>query len=424
MKNKAILGLIGLGAIITIYLIFEDYGKKHIEETGPLPIEVKQPKMLYGFVVDSMIVTVDRIKRNENLSEILNRHNVPYQKVVELAHASKDVFDVRKMVVSKKYTMICYPDSLHTAKVMVYEPNAYEYIVYNLEDSVSVQRFEKEIVYIEKEFSGTIEKSLAVSIDKRDGSPALTNAMVDVLAWQVEFYRLQKGDKYKIIYNDKQVDSVSIGIDKIKAVYMEHEGNDYYGFFFDQGTGIDYFDEEGNSVRKAFLKYPLEFTRISSRFSGNRYHPVQKRWKAHKGTDFAAPKGTPIRSVGDGVVTHAEYSKFNGNYVKIRHNSTYSTQYLHMSRIGKGIRRGVKVKQSQVIGYVGATGLAAGNHLCYRFWKNGVQVDALKENIPPAEPISKENIEKYNVVRDSFKVQLDNMKYSILQADTVGTTQP
>ncbi len=425
MKKKVLLGLIGLGAFAALYFfIFEDYGKKHIPESGPIIEKVKEPKKLYGFIIDSMNVVEDNIKPNENLSEILEKYNVPYQKVVELANASKDVFDVRKMVVTKKYTIICYNDSLNTAKAMIYEPNAYEYIVYHLEDSIYVEKFEKEVAFVEKEFAGTIELSLAASIDKRGGSPALTNAMVDVLAWQIDFYRLQKGDQYKIIYDEKQVDSTAIGIDKIKAVYMQHEGNDYYAFYFNQGTGVDYFDDEGNSVRKAFLKYPLEFTRISSRYSGSRFHPVQKRWKAHKGTDFAAPKGTPIRTVGDGVVTQAEYSKFNGNFVKIRHNSTYSTQYLHMSKIATGIRAGVKVKQSQVIGYVGATGLASGNHLCYRFWKNGKQVDALKENIPPSEPISEENKDAYKNIRDALKIQLGKMEVVALSSDTINSKEP
>ncbi len=373
-----------------------------------------EPKMLFGMEVDSMIVIEGRIKRNQYLSEILLNYNVPYQKIHQLAETSKSVFNVRKIAANKKYTLICYPDSLQTAKAMVYQPNQIEYVIFNFGDSVTVEKIERKIDIVEKELAGTIEYSLAVTISELGGSPQLTNDFVDVLAWQIDFYALQKGDKFKIIYDEKQVEGEAIGVGIIKGVYFEHFGNDYYAYHFDQGNGIDYFDAEGNSLRKALLKYPLDFTRISSRYSGNRYHPVQKRWKAHKGTDFAAPKGTPIRAVGDAIVSEARYSKYNGNYVKLKHNTTYSTQYLHMSKIAKGVKTGSKVKQGQTIGYVGSTGLATGNHLCYRFWKNGVQVDALKVNIPPSEPISEANKENFKAVRNMLRQQLDSIYFQQL----------
>ncbi|HEX6890436.1 MAG TPA: M23 family metallopeptidase, partial [Chryseolinea sp.] len=180
----------------------------------------------------------------------------------------------------------------------------------------------------------------------------------------------------------------------------------------DQGEGIDYFDDEGKSLRKALLKYPIEFTRISSRYTMNRFHPVQKRWKAHLGTDFAAPTGTPIRSVGDGIIDEAQYKSNNGNYVKIRHNGTYTTQYLHMSRIAEGVRAGTRVKQGQTIGYVGSTGLATGPHLCYRFWKNGVQVDALRVELPPSQPVKKDQMEAFDKVKQELTKKLDAIQLS------------
>ena len=242
-------------------------------------------------------------------------------------------------------------------------------------------------------------------------SPQLTNEFVDVFAWQIDFFRLQKGDKFKLIYEDHLEEGESIGTGRIKSIYFEHFDNPYYAFYFDQGDGIDYFDEEGNSLRKALLKYPLDFTRISSRYSGNRYHPVQKRWKAHRGTDFAAPKGTPIRSVGVLIIFDARYCKYNGNFVKVKHYSTYTTQYLHMSKIKSGIKRGTKVKQGQIIGYVGSTGLAKGNHLCYRFWRNGVQIDALKVDLPPSAPISPENESNFNQRKLAMMTQLDAIQF-------------
>ncbi|MDH4058998.1 MAG: peptidoglycan DD-metalloendopeptidase family protein, partial [Cyclobacteriaceae bacterium] len=222
--------------------------------------------------------------------------------------------------------------------------------------------------------------------------------------WQVDFQRLQEGDQFKLIYEEMQVEGNPVGIQQINGIYFSHFGNGYFAIPFDQGNGLDYFDEEGNSLRKALLKYPIEFTRISSRYSGRRFHPVQKRYKPHLGTDFAAPQGTPIRSVGDGVVLEATYKSNNGNYVKIRHNSTYATQYLHMSKIASGIKPGVRVRQGQWIGNVGSTGLATGPHVCYRFWKNGVQVDALRVELPPSEPIA-----------NSYKVQYDLKKEEVIK---------
>lgn len=376
----------------------------HIPE--PVP-----PRTLYGLVVDSMVVIEDKIKRNQNISEILSAHNISSEAIFKLASISREVFDVRKIAANKKYTLICDKDSLKTAKALVYEHNQVEYVIFNLRDSLSVEKKHKEVQIVEKGISGVIESNLSLTMSELGLSHQLTNDFVDVFAWQLDFFRLQRGDRFKVIYEDKLVEGESVGIGSIKAIYFEHFGNDYYAFHFDQGSGIDYFDEKGQSLRKALLKYPLEFTRISSRYSGNRYHPVQKRWKAHKGTDFAAPKGTPIRSVGDGIILEAKYSKYNGNYVKVKHNSTYTTQYLHMSKIASGVKPGTRVRQNQTIGYVGSTGLATGNHLCYRFWKNGVQIDALQVELPPSEPIQKEKMDDYTTQRDVLMTKLDQIEF-------------
>lgn len=390
----------------------EFLGKKNTDlKNNALIIKPKyEPKKLYGYVIDSMQVITSKVKRNQSLSAILENYNIPFQKIITLAKVSKPVFDVRKIRPNRDYILICKKDSLHTAIAMIYEPSPIEYVIFNLGDSVFTEKHIRKIKQVEKSITGRIEMSLAATIDELGGSPQLTNDIVDVLAWQIDFFRLQKGDEFKVIYDEEQVDGKYIGIGTIKGAYFKHFGNDYYAYYFDQGSGIDYFDEEGNSLRKAFLKYPLDFTRISSRYSGRRFHPVQKRWKSHRGTDFAAPRGTPIRTVGDGIVLEARYNKYNGNYVKIKHNATYSTQYLHMSKIAKGMKIGAKVKQGQVIGYVGKTGLATGNHLCYRFWKNGVQIDALKVKLPPSEPIKKENLEAYTIVCDSIRNQLDRIE--------------
>ena len=373
--------------------------------------EIPEPKRLYGIVIDDLNVLEEKVKRNQNISEILAPFNVKPAKIYQLANASKNVFDVRKLATNKKYTLIYKADSLPQAKALIYEPNPIDYVVFNLEDSVSVEMKKREVEIVEKTIVGEIEYSLAETMENLNASHQLTNEFVDIFAWQIDFQRLQKGDKFKLIYEEKLVEGAPVGIGAIKGIYFEHFANDYFAIAYDQGNGTEYFDEEGKSLRKALLKYPIKFTRISSRYSGRRFHPVQKRWKAHRGTDFAAPRGTEIRSVGDGIVVDAKYGKYNGNFVKIRHNSTYTTQYLHMSKIAGGIKPGVKVKQGQRIGYVGSTGLANGSHLCYRFWKNGKQIDALKVKLPSAGPVNEKDIAKFQSTKDRIIKLLNDIDY-------------
>lgn len=384
------------------------------------PVQVKAPSFLYGMVVDNYTVIEDKIKRNEVLGDILMEYNVPANIIHQVSKLSRNIFDVRKIATNKKYTLICNQDSLKTAKAFVYEPNPTEYIVFRFEDTLWVDVCQRDVVIVEKSIAGEIRTNLSETIEELGISHDLTNRFVDVFGWQVDFQRLQKGDKFKLIYEEAQVEGVSVGIKQINGIYFEHFGSPYYAFPFDQGEGTDYFDEEGKSLRKALLKYPIEFTRISSRYTMSRFHPVQKRWKAHLGTDFAAPKGTPIRAVGDGLVQEAHYKSNNGNFVKIRHNGTYTTQYLHMSRIADGVRAGTRVRQGQTIGYVGSTGLATGPHLCYRFWRNGVQVDALKVELPPSQPVKKEFLESFESVKTDLTKKLEVIPFPI-QSDPIAS---
>ncbi|HEY4654359.1 MAG TPA: peptidoglycan DD-metalloendopeptidase family protein [Cyclobacteriaceae bacterium] len=384
-----------------------------------IELAIKEPTLLYGMFVDDYILIEDKIKRNQLLGDILLNYNVPANLIHELSSISRSIFDVRKIVPDRKYTVICSSDSLRTAKALIYEPNPVDFIVLKFDDSLSVDLHRREVSTIEKSIAGVVNSNLSQTIEELGISHELTNKFVDIFAWQVDFQRLQKGDKFKIIYEEDQVEGVSVGISKISAVYFEHFGSPYYAFPFDQGDGPDYFDEKGNSLRKALLKYPIEFTRISSRYSSSRFHPVRKVYRAHLGTDFAAPTGTPIRSVGDGVVLEAQYKSANGNYVKIRHNGTYTTQYLHMSNIARGVRSGTRVRQGQTIGYVGSTGLATGPHLCYRFWKNGVQVDALKVELPPSQPIGEDHQADFEQVEEFLTGRLNAISFPELWEDPI-----
>lgn len=350
-------------------------------------IEYIEPERLYGFAVDSVEVIQKKIRWNQSLSDILMRHNISSSEIYEMAEKAKGVYDVRKLKAGYTYTLLLGKDSLKTARQFIFEPDNRSHVVFNLADSIYVQKVEYEVKVVEREIVGVIENSVYQTILDAEASPILVNRLVDIFAWQVDFFRIQKGDEFKIIYEEERVGDESVGIGKISAAYFNHFDKPYYAIYYDQKGRSNYFDEEGNSLRKTFLRAPLNYSRISSRYTPRRYHPVLKRYKAHLGTDYAAPVGTPIRTVGDGVILEARFGKYNGNYVKIKHNSNYTTQYLHMSKIARGIRPGRKVKQGETIGFVGSTGLARGPHLCFRFWKNGRQVDALQVDLPSTEPI-------------------------------------
>lgn len=373
-------------------------------------VALPEPTLFYGIPVDSFEIFENKVRWNQNLSGILSDFNISNETIYALANASKGVFDVRKLKAGFPYYIVHERDEKKTARQMIFEPDPTEYVVFNLADSVYVQRTVKPVTVQERIITGKISSSVYEAIVEQNASPVLVNKLVDVFAWQVDFFRIEKGDSFKVIYEEERVGDQVIGVGKILGALFSHRGEDYYAVYYDQGGKSDYFDEKGNSLRKTFLRAPLNYSRISSRYSPKRYHPVLKRYKAHLGTDYAALRGTPIRSVGEGVVLEAKYGKYNGNYVKIKHNSNYSTQYLHMSKIASGIRPGTKVKQGQTIGFVGSTGLANGPHLCFRFWKNGRQVDALQVDLPPSEPIDPSKRTDYLHTKNVVIHQLNQIK--------------
>jgi len=374
----------------------------------------EKPLYKYGILINGLEVKEGHVKHNQLFGDLLKGSFVSPSVLQQIQLLPRSVFDFKRIASSKKYTLISQNDAVQTAIAFVYEPSAVEYVVLRLKDSLSVETHQREITTEEKTVTGIISTSLSETINALSVSNELTNKFVDVFGWQVDFQHLQKGDRFKLIYEENSVEGEPIGIGKIIGIYFEHFQNGYYAFPFNQGEGIDYFDEEGNSLRKALLKYPIEFTRISSRYSLNRFHPVVKVFRAHLGTDFAAAAGTPIRTVGDGIVLEAQYTANNGNYVKIRHNGTYATGYLHMSKIASGIGPGGRVKQGQTIGYVGSTGLATGPHLCYRFWRNGVQVDALRVALPPSKPLDRKYWSEFEAVKRELTLRLQLIPFSDL----------
>ncbi len=376
--------------------------------------EISHPMILYGMMVDNLRVVEDVVKRNQRFSDLLSGYYVAPKVQQQLSILPRQTFDFRKISTNNKYTLIAEQDSLKTVRALVYESNPIDYYIFYLKDSMRVESGHRPVNTVEKEVAGVIGSSLSETIEMLDISHELTNRFVDIFAWQIDFQRLQKGDRFKLFYEEQQVEGSPMGIGKILGIYFQHFNHPYFAIPFDQGEGTDFYDEEGKSLRKALLKYPIEFTRISSQYNLNRFHPIDKVFRPHLGTDFSAPMGTPIRSVGDGIVLEAQYKGRNGNYVKIRHNATYTTQYLHMSRIGTGMKPGVRVKQGETIGFVGSTGLSTGPHVCYRFWRNGVQVDALRVELPPVQP-----------VKNEFKPQFEEVKVRVLRKlDLISLPEP
>lgn len=374
--------------------------------TAEVAIEEQEPNLLYGIEVDAFEVVEAQVQPNQFLSQILRKYNVSFGTIDRLAKQSRSVFDVRKIRENRDYTLLCSSDSALTAQYFIYEPSNLEYVVFDLTDSVSIYKGQHQIDTVVRDFSGIIDYSIYQTLQDGDANPELASTLAEIYAWQLDLFKVQKGDRFKFIYEEVQIRGEAVGIGRILAAHFERAEEDYYAFFYDQQGKEEYFDEKGNSLRKAFLKAPLRYSRISSRFSHSRLHPVLKVRRPHYGIDYAAPKGTPVMAVGDGVVTKANYSGGAGHFVKIRHNGTYTTGYMHLSKYGKDIKPGKRVLQGDVIGYVGSTGISTGPHLDYRIWKNGKLVDALSLEMPSSEPIKEEHKEKY---QEYMEVMLDSL---------------
>jgi len=361
----------------------------------------------YGLAVDSFEIIKGIIKKNQNLSDILSKHGVSYLLIDKLAKKSLPIFDVRKIKSGNKYMLFFNNDSVKSLSHFIYEENRVSYIKYSLTDSITVKREKKDITIVKKMASGTIESSLWNAMKESNANPMLAVELSEIYAWTIDFFGIQKGDKFKVLYEEEFVDSASIGISKIHAVCFTHYGKDFWAYEFMQDSTLSYYDENGNSLRKAFLKAPLRFSRISSRFSNSRLHPVLKIRRPHHGIDYAAATGTPVHSIGDGVVIKKGYQKRGGGrYVKIKHNSVYTTTYMHFSKFAKGIKVGTVVSQGQTIGYVGQSGLATGPHLDFRVYKNGTAINPLKLESPPVKPISDSNKDKFNIVVENWNNQI------------------
>ena len=376
---------------VVLFVSCKNKEKKQDSELKPLQAVVKRPELNeFGYNLYDYTVVRDTIKSGDSFGAILDSHGIDRSKVFEISTKIKDTFNVAKIVAGRPYTILKSKDTTEKAQVFVYQDNAIDYTVIDFSDTIIARKEHKPVKLVEKIASGTIESSLLQTFSDINVSSAVAYKMADVYAWTIDFTRLQSGDRFKVVYNQKYIDdTIPSGIDNIKGVYFEHRGKPIYAFSFvgdSINNKLDYYDENAKNLRRAFLKGPLKFNRISSRYNlKRRIKYYGYKIKPHRGTDFAGPIGTPIMATADGVVTRSTRTKGNGKFVKVRHSATYQTQYLHMSK--QAVKVGDYVRQGDVIGYIGMTGNTGGPHVCYRFWKNGREVDPFREDLPASKPL-------------------------------------
>ena len=401
---------------ILIFLTLIACNNKEQQQEEPKKTAVKKAPIVkeFGFITNDYTVVHDTIASGDTFGGILGDEGFDATAIHNITEHIKDTFDLRDIRVGRPFTLFKDKKAPNTLKAFVYQPDNLSYYVIDLRDSIPrVNKTVKPITIKRRIIAAAIEGSLAETLNKAGAGPALAHELSEMYAWSIDFFKIQKGDKFAVTVNERYIsDTIYGGIESIEASYFEYKGKKIYAFPFKQDStsrskSREYYDEEGKVLKNMFLKAPLKFSHISSRFSGRRFHPVQMQWKAHNGTDYAAPSGTPIMTTASGVVERTGYTSGNGNFVKVKHSGMYATQYLHMSKIL--VRQGQRVTQGDVIGRVGSTGLATGPHVCYRFWKNGVQVDALRQKLPNSEPMSPKHKPRFIAYMTPLKKELDSI---------------
>lgn len=404
--------LIAIMVVTTGVSTYYHFNNNSNSTLSAIPENTQEVKVLkFGFDTSDNVIDFVKIKSNQFLSDILQYEGISYQKVTEIEKSSKDIYSTRKFKSGKNITFI-RPDSCQAPSHFIYQPDVFRYVVFDISgDSIRVNIKEKDFEKCVEVASGKIESSLWNALKANGHSAMLIDKMEDALASQVDFYHTKKGDAFKVIFEQKYIDNKPVAIGNILGAVYSNASGEHYSFYYKNGKFDGYYDYEGRASKGAFLKAPVKYSRISSRFSLARFHPIKKRTVPHYGTDFAAPHGTPIIAVADGVVSKASYTRGNGKFVKLTHSKKYQTQYLHMSRFADGLRVGTHVKQGQCIGYVGSTGLATGPHVCYRFWKDGKQVDPRSVVAPEAKPMEDSELPKFKESRDAIFKLLQGIEY-------------
>ena len=381
-----------------------NWGSRKSADAEQLPAEaVKDSVYPLGFCTDSFRVETGSIRTGDNFTAWVNRLGLPREKALALVQACDTVFDVRKLRAGNTWEAY-YEDSTALGYI-VYNNSRIRQTIFRCKDSLAVWSYNKPVETIEKKADITITSSLWNDMTAAGASPELISELSEIYAWTVDFFGLQKGDRFRLLYSENICEGESVGIQRISYSEFLRDSTCLPAIYFDQGDGGNtYWNEKGESMRKAFLKAPLKFTRISSGYSLHRLHPVHGTVRPHTGVDYAAPTGTPVMSIGDGTVISVGWGGGGGKTIKIRHNSVYTTAYLHLSRYA--VKAGQRVSQGQVIGYVGMTGTATGPHLDFRVWKNGSPVNPLKLESPPAEPVRPENLPLLDSLQRIFRTKL------------------
>ncbi len=404
----------GLGVLLIILLWFATHINwvillRGYPDPGPVPVqEVRYDE--FNFPEDSFHRETIYIRSDQFLSEILVSRGVSMQTIDKIAKQYKYVFDVRKMVAGNEMHFYYTPDSLHHLQYMVYEKNVIEHVIYDFRDSLSVRINQKEVTTEIKYMEGEIKSNLWNAVESEGVSTEMVFEIITVYQWMIDVYALNRGDKFEVIFEDQMVGNTSIG-GKVLAARFLWSGKWIEAYQYIQNGKLGYFNEKGESLKRAFLKAPLEFKRISSKFSNSRLHPVLRIRRPHHGVDYAAAAGTPVVAIGDGKVVQRSFDRGSGNMVKIKHtNSSYTSGYMHLSKFGDGVQVGTFVKQGQIIGYVGSTGLSTGPHLDFRIWQSGRPVDPLKIEAPPVEPIEPKNKMVFDSIVRNFNQEFEKYK--------------
>ena len=383
--------------------------KKTQEEFVIEDVEPQKPIVDFGFHFDEFNVHYDTIQSQDTFEKILKKQNLNGKKASEIIKIIKDSFPT-SVRFKRPYICLRSKDKYNKLQYLIYQPNRLDYYLIDLTDSIVGFKKSRPLTFKVRTVAGELTGSLTQTLRSLKIEPTLSGRLTKVFAWSIDFFKSRKGDKFALSFTERYInDTVYDGVDSLRAAFFEYKGEKIYAFPFVQERNgkVDYYDENGKALKNFFLKAPLKFVNITSRFSKSRFHPVQLKWKAHNGTDYAAPTGTPIMTTAAGVIEQAGYTAGNGNFVKVKHDKTYSTQYLHMSKIL--VRRGQRVKQGEIIGKVGSTGLATGPHVCYRFWKNGVQMDALKLKLPNSQVMEGRNLPRFKEQTRSLKRELDSV---------------
>ncbi|MCC6460810.1 MAG: peptidoglycan DD-metalloendopeptidase family protein [Saprospiraceae bacterium] len=414
-RNWVFAGALALSAAYLTAVLSNDQNRQAAAlifaqpELDALP--VVPANMRWGFAIDEFHLFEDQLRSGDVLGELLMKQGIAYPVVAQLVENAKGVFQITSMRMGKQLYFLSDKQG-DTPRHMIYEPSPYQYVVFHLEAPYQVELVKRDVTTKIQAASGVLETNFWQALTDNGLNDELADGMIDVLAASVDFYHQKVGDRFKVVYEQHYVEGQPVGTGKILAAEYEREGKQFYAINFEkEGEKTDYYDFEGRPARKAFLKAPVKFSRISSRYSMSRFHPVLKYSRPHFGTDYAAPHGTPILAVAEGVVVEAGRRGGNGNFVKLRHGNAIETQYLHMSGFARGIRSGTHVAQGQTIGYVGSTGLATGPHVCFRFWRNGRQVDFLRQNLPQPDPITGPVLAEFKLVRDSMIQMLRTVQY-------------